>query len=255
MAETSRRVPRIARARGLAWVALALVALLLVPVGAIAVPAREPVVTVAPEAASGGIVATVTWNGANIATANTSSSAFSLAPGGQAQVVYNWSQPVLSLAPWLVDDARLQIFYLGIAVGTRDIYLTNGGSSGTVDMSNWTYGPLQYLLEGTFLLTASLLAKNGTTAWSESFWVDITAPFYLLAAMPIILLLIAIYEIYALCVSGKNARPPKAAATPPSTPGGGAAASTPPSETSPPAESATPESAPEPSPPSAGGTS
>ena len=255
MAEDASRVRRVPGARGLLWVALAVVALLVVPVGALAVPARQSVVTVSPEANASGLIATVTWNGANIATANSSSSAFSLAPGGQAQVVYTWSQPVLSVSPWLVDDARLQIFYLGIAVGTRDIYLTTGGSSGTVDMSNWTYGPLQYLLEGTFLLTASLLAKNGTAAWSESFWVNITAPFYLLAAMPIILLLIAIYEIYALCVSGKNARPPKASGTATPASGGGATASPPAAESTSPTEPAPTEPAAESPPSSGGGTS
>ncbi|HTZ61410.1 MAG TPA: hypothetical protein VMC82_02035, partial [Thermoplasmata archaeon] len=69
---------------------------------------------------------------------------------------------------------------------------------------------------------------NGTTAWSQSFWVDIAAPFYILALLPIILVVIAIYEVYALLTVGKHAALGKGATTPPasSPPPGGSTTAT-----------------------------
>ncbi len=204
-----------------AVLAVALAALVLAPLGALAAPARGISVSAQPAQAPSGIQAEVYWNGVPISTAATFSAAFRLGSGGVGSLIYDWNQSLLSLSPWLINDARLQIFYFGFALGTRDIGIPTGEASGTVTMGNWSTGALQYILEGTFLLTASLVATNGTTAWSQSFWVDISAPFYILAVLPIVLILIAIYEIYSLLTSGKYASVRWSAGheAPPSSPG------------------------------------
>ena len=242
--EASARQPF--RRRAAVRVALAAVALALLvsaPLGALATSSPSRVTTIAATPASGPITATVTWDGVNIATANTTSSAFHISFNGAVNLLYSWSQPVLTAAAWSVNDARLQIFYFGFALGTRDITTTVGRTTGSIVMGNWSTGPLQYILEGTYMLTASLIATNGSTAWSQSFWVDVAAPFYILAVLPLVLVLIAIYEVYALCCSGQHYSRPKVAqsTTPPATPPSAATPPTTPATTAPePAAESTP---------------
>jgi hypothetical protein len=76
--------------------------------------------------------------------------------------------------------------------------------AGTFTM-NWSTGPLQYILEGTYRLVASLLTPDGNTLWSQTFWVQVAAPYFILAAFPIILVLIIIYELYAVATVGRQA--------------------------------------------------
>jgi hypothetical protein len=230
--------PPSSRRRATLLVALLCVAiafLVVAPMGALASPVNGPAVTVTATPASGGLTATAVWNGVNVVTANTTSAAFHISFNGAVNIVYNWTQGIGTGAGWSINDARLQIFYFGFALATRDITSTVGQRSGSLLMGNWSTGPLQYILEGTYLLTASLLATNSTTAWSQSFWVDVAAPFSILAILPIVLILIAAYEIYALCCSGSHykAVTPKGgtpAATATSTPTA-AESSTPPTPT------------------------
>jgi hypothetical protein len=187
--------------------------------GAGAVPTNDRSVTVVPALTTGGLVANASWNGLNITTAGSPSSAFHISFNGAVNIYYYWSQTG-SASPWSINDARLQIFYFGFALATRDITQSVGSTSGNLVMGNWNTGALEYILEGSYLLKASLIATNGTTAWSQSFWVNVAAPFSILAALPIILILIAIYEVFELLTSGKHAVPkkPKMGGLPPETP-------------------------------------
>ncbi len=160
---------------------------------------------VAASPAAGGLTVSVTFAGQAIGNASTESSAFRVGYGASVNVIYTWSQGLLAGTAWSINDARLQVFYFGFALGTRDILSTVGQTSGTLTMGNWSTGPLEYVLEGTFQLTASLIATNGTTAWSQTFWVYLAAPFYILAVLPIVLVIIAVYEVYALATCGKYA--------------------------------------------------
>lgn len=197
-------------------VSVVLGVLLVAPTGALSASAASaPRATVETSPAASGLSAYATWNGVNVATAANASAAFRMGFGANVTVIYYWTQPI-GAAPIAVDDARLQIFYFGFALGTRDI-TTVGAATSPLSMSNWNTGPLQYVLSGTYMLTASLLATNGSTVWSQSFWVNIAAPYYILALLPIVLILIAIYEVYALCTVGKYAMigGPKAKPSPP----------------------------------------
>lgn len=203
------KVPRQATL-ALLLVSVVLGVFVIAPSGALAAAAAPAPHAVAAVEPASGLSAYATWNGVNVATAANASAAFRMSFGANVTVIFYWTQASGS-APIAVDDARLQIFFFGFALGTRDI-TTVGAATSPLSMNNWNTGPLQYILSGTYQLTASLLATNGSTVWSQSFWVNITAPYYILALLPIVLILIAIYEVYALCTVGKYAmigRPPK----------------------------------------------
>ncbi len=151
-----------------------------------------------------GVAGNVTWNGANICTSTSSSSALSVDLSQTDHLRYNWS---VSAGPSLnITDARLAMFYFGFPVATRDVTQTGArvSTSGTIAM-DWTPGAISFVLAGLYSLTASLLDSNGTTVWSESFFVNVTAPYTILAVLPIVLLLIAVYEIYSVARSGRQA--------------------------------------------------
>lgn len=245
--------------RGAAMTALFAVAvaiLVVAPAGSLASGTRQPTVAVVPASTTNGVTGSATWNGVNVAAANSTSSAFSLSFNAAVTVLFGWSQAPTGAARWEVNDARLQIFYFGFALATRDITTSVGSPNGNLTMGNWSTGPLEYILEGSYELTASLLA-NGTTVWSQSFWVDVQAAFYILAALPIVLILIAIYELYGVATVGKQVmlKRQKRGGPPPSSPPavGTVAGSTSPPAPEPPdpaVASGTPPSAP----PPAGGT-
>jgi hypothetical protein len=174
--------------------------------------------------ASFGVIAAVTWNGVNICGSTNQSAALSVDFTQTANLVYTWTTVGEAKAPSLtLNDARLQMFYFGFSIVTRDVTLSGAGpaTNGTFDM-NWNPGTLTYVFEGLFGLTASLLALNGTTVWSENFFVRATAPYSILAALPIVLIIIGIWELYSVARSGSQAalstkgKPP--AAPPPAPP-------------------------------------
>jgi hypothetical protein len=162
--------------------------------------------------------------------------------------VYYWN--VSSAAPVNVSDARLQMFYFGYAVSTRDELRTNplASSHGNIPLS-WAPLSIDYLLEGAYRMTASILAPNGTTLWSETFYVRGTAPYGVGALIPIVLIILIVYEVYALVRSGRYVmlgRPP--AAPPPAAPPAATPPASPPPASPPPTESSAPSG------PSEGGT-
>jgi hypothetical protein len=183
---------------------IALTVLVGLPVGSAAGSAAQGLRPAQTSAPPSGLSATVTWDGSNILSAANSTSAFSLHLDGTANLRYAWTAS--GSATYNINDARLQMFYFGFALSTRDVTQTDTSlaTSGSFTM-NWTTGAIAYALEGTYKLVASLLAPNGTTMWSQSFWVQVFAPYYLLAALPIVFLLIIIYEIYSVATVGKHA--------------------------------------------------
>lgn len=218
------------------------------------VPASATPVLAAPQPEAGTTAYVVTWNGQDVSTATGVSSAISLNLAQTATVIYSWSGSALVN----ISDARLQMFYFGFAVSTRDQVLTNplARTHGNISLS-WAPLSVDYLLEGVYRLTASFLAPNGTTMWSENFYLRGTAPLGFVALIPIVLLLILIYEVYALVRSGRyavlgrkpEAMPPTGPSGPAPPSGTGPSGPTSPSETGP---SSTPP--PQTPPPSGGGS-
>jgi hypothetical protein len=138
------------------------------------------------------------------------------------------------------------MYYLGFAVSTRDQILTSPSpGSGHIPLS-WTPLSVAYLIEGVYRLTASFVAPTGTTRWSENFWVRGTAPYGVLAILPIVLIILIVYEIYGLARSGRYAAiGAKPAAAPPPSPPPAAPPSAPSGPSAPP-EGSTETSAPPP---------
>ena len=212
--------------------ALSVATALLLIVPALSMAGASPAPSVTPYAAgcagtpvSNGISANVLWNGVNVCSYSSASSSLSVDFSQSADIRYFWNATAGSAVP--LNDARLQMFYFGFSLATRDEVASSPETgTGSFDLS-WTPGVLTYVLEGLYGLTASLVAPNGSVLWSENFFVTATAPYSILAVLPIVLVLIAIYEVYALAVSGRQAalgrKPP---APPPSAP-----AESPPPET------------------------
>ncbi len=214
-----------ARRRSAPLAVLLVAVVLLGAVGAIASgSARGAAIGCSNVSSKYGVNATVTWNGVNVCSGGSASSAFSVDLTQPIGLRYTWSGPVGSALS--IDDARLQMFYFGFPLATRDVTTVGGvaGPSGSFVM-NWTPGVIAYVLEGLFGLTASLVATNGTTVFSEGFFVHANAPYGILAALPILLILLGIYEIYNVARSGRQAALPKAqkpaGPPPPEEPGAG----------------------------------
>jgi hypothetical protein len=162
---------------------------------------------------SAGATGTVTWNGVDVSTLGSATSALAIDFSQSANLLYKWS----NVPSPGINDARLQMFYFGFAVATRDVTLSIPQTTGSVPL-NWTPLSIGYVLEGVYRLTASVIAPNGTTMWSENFYVRGNAPLGFVAVIPIVLLLIAIYEVYALVRSGRYAALGRKETPPPSTP-------------------------------------
>jgi len=221
----------------------------------LALPVGASSTTATTTAASGGPVSyTVLWNGVDVNTAGSPSSALSVDLANSVTVNYYWNVSVGGPSV-TINDARLQMYYFGYAIATRDVGISNPTpGSGHVPLT-WNPVSVPYLLEGVYRLTASFLAPNGTTMWSENFYVRGTALLGFVALLPIILLILVIYEVYGLVRSGRYAALgglPKG--LPPSTPPSAPETTAPPPEE----EAAPPTSATEgagENPPASGGSS
>jgi hypothetical protein len=207
--------------------------LLLVP----AVPASHPPAAIASaESVAAGpasvvhLQATVSWNGHNISEARGVHSAFPVTYSSSSLLAFHWSAPASSV-PVPVSTARVELYFFGYGVGARDVSQAPSptATNGTINLSWDGANALRWLAEGTYAATASLLDGTGSTLWSENFYLRVTAPYSLLALIPIVLLLLGIFEVAALLRSGyeppskpppttrnaEKAEPPETGAAPP----------------------------------------
>ncbi|MFZ1023970.1 MAG: hypothetical protein WAN87_07540 [Thermoplasmata archaeon] len=185
-----------------------------------------------------GFYGQVTWNGANVASASSTSSALGIQFSNTAHLYYNWSS---TATLYNINVARLQILDFGFALATRTVTLESSlpGLTGGFAL-NWTPGTLQYVIEGVYRLTASLVAVNGSSVWTENFFVHATAPLSILAVFPIVLILIAIYELYNLAYVGRQAARGQPRTKPPTSASSSSEATQPGEDTQPPTEGSTP---------------
>ncbi len=191
-------------------------ALLLAMVVALPIPTSSVRPRVVPWASPSApsVQAQVTWDGVNVASAARPSSALSASFSSPIAIRFVWNSTSAgpgALRPFTVSTARLQLFYLGLALDTRDVVDQNPqpATNGTFDME-WDPGVLNWLLEGAYTATVSLLDPNGSTVWSEGFYLHEEAPYSVAAVLPILLLAIVAYEAYAVAISGRLARPNRA---------------------------------------------
>jgi len=166
--------------------------------------------------------ASATWNGANLSSAGSPATAFSIQRGETALVSFDYT----GRGTTDVANASLEVTYLGIVLtGAKALAHVTGGPPITGGSQiNWSFGPLYDALEGVFQLTASLLYLNGSTAWSQSFYVVVKTPYDLESGTVIVLLILVIAELYWGVSSIREARrgrkpgPPGSPASPSSAP-------------------------------------
>lgn len=129
--------------------------------------------------------ASITWNGVDVAQANSASTAFVIGAGQTADVGFNFTE---TRGNDSVTTAELVLLYLGLALSTESIPTMPPAPAGGWQM-NWTFGPLIFLTEGVYELDAQFLDHNGSVLYSAPFYVDARAPYLVgstIAAMAII---------------------------------------------------------------------
>ncbi|MCI4323630.1 MAG: hypothetical protein L3K03_06395 [Thermoplasmata archaeon] len=154
----------------------------------------------------------VTWNNVNPVNDTSPSDALPIHFSGNITIQYTWKSVSAvsgnqSPPPtFTVYDARLQIFFFGFPLATRDVDVSGAvASTGGVINLSWdptTYG---YVLAGLYAITTSMLTPTGTTLWSQTFLVDASAPLLIGAALPAVLVIIVIAELYYVATAGREA--------------------------------------------------
>ncbi|HEV2231606.1 MAG TPA: hypothetical protein VGS18_05425 [Thermoplasmata archaeon] len=209
---------RSAKTEGRIVGSLALVAILLLSGSGSSLGAvpRGAHLSVDASASPGPLQVTVTWNGADLRSAVSDASALAVDFSSTITLRYHWSTPS---GGYNISTARLQMIYFGFPIANRDVVESNPrlATNGTFVMG-WQPGALTYLLEGTYLLKASLLSAANATVWNENFFVHASAAYDIGAVIPILLLVIAAYELFALFTSGSRAAHRKAPRPPSRTP-------------------------------------
>ena len=203
---------------------------LALPAAAGAVPAAaHPSVNASPEAPPPPITSAA-WNGVDLSKASTVGSAFTVTSGQRSHVNFSYDPSGAGAA---ITTARLIVFYFGSQISANSVPASAGKA-----LMNWTLGTYTYLLQGVYRLTASLVAANGSTVWSEGFYINVQAPYHVGSGMTVFLIVLGAVEIWSISTSGgRSARKSKGRPAPP----------TPWQPTPPPAEAGP--AAPEPTPP------
>lgn len=187
--------------------------------------------TAMPELAASTVLArtTVTWNGHNISSAGSPSSAFAIGKGQSAFVYFSFDE----VSGPAIPNASVKVTYLGLVLTTSTAAV---GPAPTTCLGcseaeiNWTFGTLVNALQGVYQLTASLQYADGSTAWSESFYVIVRAPYSIESGAVVILLVLAFAEVYwgltAIAEARQGRKPPAiapATSPAPTSPTGGGA--------------------------------
>lgn len=203
-------------------------------------------------ASSGPLTATVLFDGVNIVNHDTVGSAIVTNFSGAFSTAFTWT-PTGS-GGLTVTQAEIQLLFFGTSIATSSGQFLKLGANSYTLSSDFTQN--RYIYEGVYEIVATL-SNNGTTLYSQGFYVWIQATDHL-TIINIVLILLLILEVYEVAALGRMKIPKQPAAAPPSTPTTGAPPSgAPPSTTTPPP--ATPQGGAPPGGPSsdssAGGTS
>ncbi len=175
----------------------ALIASSLVLLGFVVLSNSAAAATPAPLQSSGNnaVSAVVSFNGVPVATHDSLSSAIVTHFSGQFTTVFEWASVG---APAYVNQGQVSILFFGASIGTSAVSVSQTGS-GTITLNN-SFSQNQYLYEGVYDLHA-VLTDNGSTVFSENFFVWVQATDHL-TVVNIVLLLIILLEIYEIAVLG-----------------------------------------------------
>ncbi|MCI4345779.1 MAG: hypothetical protein L3K07_03380 [Thermoplasmata archaeon] len=146
-----------------------------------------------------GFLYSVSWNGRGTSNATTTGTALTVSFGSAITMQFHWSSGGSSGPPGGVSEVEFQAFLFGFSFITRALTNTPALTTPTgVTNLTWDPGALTYIVSGVYLCLASIFAPNGSTIWSESFYIKANAPFVVGALLPLILLLLLVYELYAV---------------------------------------------------------
>jgi len=184
------------------WMLLGSVALLLAIPTASALPVAVTPEPPPPRTFS----AAATWAGTDLGQASAQKDAFSISTNQQVYVNFTFFVPTGGPN---VTTARVQAYYFGSVISTDQVgtsmSLTTGGANGTAVM-NWSLGTFTYLLAGVYRLSASLVASNGSTVWSENFYIDAKPVDHVVSGLIIFLIVLGIVELWSIVTVGRMPR-------------------------------------------------
>ena len=178
---------------------VALMLAFLTPYGiGLASEARAATPSVTPELVNNA-TGSLTWNGVNVNTAPTPSSAIGWTFNTVATVQYVFVGPLTGVG---VSQAYLVILFLGFPTYTKQVVeQTAFGSAGGSITMTYDLTQFKWYLQGLYELHAYLENPNGTTLWSEYFYVRVAQP-YDIVVSTVGLLLLTIAELYMIATVG-----------------------------------------------------
>ncbi len=163
--------------------------------GTLPAPSEARLPGASPGPLVGGIEAAVTWNGVNVSDAGSTASAFVVHGGGSATVGFLYT--VLAGGPAPVT-AEVVMTFLGYPLTSTGTQTSPGtGGAGGAEFS-WTFGALWELTEGAYHLTAELVDGNGSTIWSEGFYINVEAPYRVSSGIFVFLIVLGAVESYTI---------------------------------------------------------
>jgi hypothetical protein len=162
----------------------------------------EPAVTPALTPDQGSVItASVTWNGVNVDSYPTVSSAASWSFDNLAYVTFNWlGAPIGSGG---VSQAFLVILFLGFPAYTKQQVQSVALPVGSINMT-YNLQQFKWYLQGVYELHAYLENPAGNSLFSENFYVRVTQPYDFVVAT-VGLLLLTIAELYLIATVGPRA--------------------------------------------------
>lgn len=203
-------------------------------------------------AVSGPLSATILFDGVNINNHDTVGSAIVTNFSGAFSTAFTWTPT--GAGGLTVTQAEIQLLFFGTAIGTSSGQFLKIGANSYTLSSDFTQN--RYIYEGVYEIVATL-SNNGTTLYSQDFFVWIQATDHL-TIINIVLILLLILEVYEVAALARMKVPKKTAGAAPAATSSTAAPTTPPSSGTPPSTppDTTPTSGPpdEGAPPPSGGT-
>ncbi len=175
--------------------------LLLAPYGTTLLEAAAaPAPAVTP--ASSALTTTVLWNSVNVDTAPNAASAIAWTFDDVATVQFTWTGAAGGPS---VSQAFLVILFLGFPAYTKqEVEATALPSTGGTISMTYDLTSFKWYLQGLYQVHAYLADPNGTSLWSEYFYVRVAQPYDIVVAT-VGLLLLTIAELYMIATVGPRA--------------------------------------------------
>jgi hypothetical protein len=163
-----------------------------------------------------GLSGSLSFSGFATTGAGTPSSALTVGPGS-VSASFHWDQSARSQGHLAIAQAQIEALVFGFSAFTRVQVLTPPTSNvtGWVNMSS-DFSIVRYLAEGLYQVVGTLTAQDGSTIWQESFYVHVVSSYHFVV-INILLVLIAVYEVYNIAKLGSTRalKKPETSPTPP----------------------------------------